>query len=98
MRKGFRVFAHVCGKRFLRIAGTLAHADDAGGIVAFKDRTVFGKGKFLGGVLGGLPIGIVRAAFAQRRLIALQHTRMALALSTLSFSACPLSARGVLIS
>src|SRR5262249_24288762 len=53
---------HVGGERLLGIAGPLADTDDASGVVAFENGTVFSKGELAGCVFCRLPIGIVGAA------------------------------------
>jgi hypothetical protein len=53
---GFRVRAHVGGKRHRRIAAPLTDALDAGSGITFEHGAVLGKGELARGVLRGLPV------------------------------------------
>ena len=77
LRKGFRILAHVGGKRFLGITGALADPDDSSGGVAFENGAVFGKRELACRVLCGLPIGVICAAFDVVNHLAIELERNA---------------------
>ena len=72
---GVRVVADVGRKRHDRIAGSLADAGDARSRITFEDRPVLREGQKSRGILGGLPIQIVGAAFHVIDLLAVNVER-----------------------
>src|SRR5258708_3639151 len=69
---GVRVLTHVSWERHDGIAAPLTNASNASGGIAFKYRSVLGKRDLSSGVLGRLPVGVVRATINMVDTFAIQ--------------------------